>query len=76
MKKNRNYKKVGKTFWRVLECREIVALRDFLYKVWFVQFGFWKLVFKENKNLEISFSISWKLLFWQTFMPKVKNRSS
>ena len=33
MKMNRNYIKVDKTFWRVLKCREIVALRDFLYKV-------------------------------------------
>ena len=33
MKRNRNYKKVDKKIWRVLKCKEIVALRDFLYKV-------------------------------------------
>ena len=33
MKMNRNYKKVYKKMWRVLKCKEIVALRDFLYKV-------------------------------------------
>ena len=33
MKKNRNYKKVDKKIWRILKCKEIVALRDFLYKV-------------------------------------------
>ena len=33
MERNRNYKKVDKKIWRVLKCKEIVALRDFLYKV-------------------------------------------
>ena len=33
MKRNRNYKNVDKKMWRVLKCKEIVALRDFLYKV-------------------------------------------
>ena len=33
MKRNRNYNKVGKKIWRVLKCKEIVALHDFLYKV-------------------------------------------
>ena len=33
MKMNRNHKKVDKKLWRVLKCKEIVALRDFLYKV-------------------------------------------
>ena len=33
MKRNRNYKKVDKKIWRVLKCKEIVTLRDFLYKV-------------------------------------------
>ena len=33
MKKKRNYNKVGKKIWGVLKCKEIVALRDFLYKV-------------------------------------------
>ena len=32
MKMNSNYKKVDKKIWRVLKCKEIVALRDFLYK--------------------------------------------
>ena len=32
MKRNRNYKEVNKKIWRVLKCKEIVALRDFLYK--------------------------------------------
>ena len=32
MKRNRNYKEVDKKIWRVLKCKEIVALRDFLYK--------------------------------------------
>ena len=32
MKRNKNYKKVNKKVWRVLKCKEIVALRDFLYK--------------------------------------------
>ena len=33
VKRNRNYKKVDKKKWRVLKCKEMVALRDFLYKV-------------------------------------------
>ena len=33
IKRSRNYKKVDKKIWRVLKCKEIVALRDFLYKV-------------------------------------------
>ena len=52
---NRNYNKVDKKIWRVLKCKEIVALRDFLYKVWFVQFGFQKFVFADNLSLEIIF---------------------
>ena len=32
MKRNRNYKEGEKKIWRVLKCKEIVALRDFLYK--------------------------------------------
>ena len=28
----RNYKEVDKKIWRVLECKEIVAVRTFLYK--------------------------------------------
>ena len=32
MKRNRNYKNVDKKIGRVLKCKEIVALRDFLYK--------------------------------------------
>ena len=32
MKRNRNYKEVDKKIWRVLKCKEIVTLRDFLYK--------------------------------------------
>ena len=32
MKMNKNYKKVNKKIWRALKCKEIVALRDFLYK--------------------------------------------
>ena len=27
------FKKVDKKIWRVLKCKEIIALRDFLYKV-------------------------------------------
>ena len=33
MKRNANYKNVDKKIWRVLKCKEIVASRDFLYKV-------------------------------------------
>ena len=33
VKRNRNCKKVDKKIWRVLKYKEIVALRDFLYKV-------------------------------------------
>ena len=33
MKRNRNYQKFGKKMWRVLKCKEIFALPDFLYKV-------------------------------------------
>ena len=40
MKKSRNYKKVDKKIWRILQCKELVALRDYFYKVCFVQFGF------------------------------------
>ena len=32
MKMNRNYKKVDKKIWRVLKCRDIVALLDFFTK--------------------------------------------
>ena len=32
MKRNRNYKEVAEKIWRALKCKEIVALRDFLYK--------------------------------------------
>ena len=32
MKRDRNYKDVDKKKWRALKCKEIVALRDFLYK--------------------------------------------
>ena len=31
MKMNRNYKEVDEKIWRVLKCKQIVALRDFLY---------------------------------------------
>ena len=41
IKRKRNYEKVDKNIWRVLKCKEIATLRDFLYKYWFVQFGFW-----------------------------------
>ena len=57
MKRNRNYKKVDKKTWRVLKSKEKVALCDFLYKVWFVQFDFWKFVFADNQNLENFFPI-------------------
>ena len=40
MKRNKNYKDVDKKIWTVIKCKEIVALRDFLYKFLFVQFGF------------------------------------
>ena len=33
MRKNRNYDKVDKKTWRVLKCKGIVVLHDFLYKV-------------------------------------------
>ena len=33
MKRNRNLKKLDKKIWRVLKCKEIAALRDFLCKV-------------------------------------------
>ena len=33
LERNRNYKNVDKKVLRVLKCKEIVALRDFLYKV-------------------------------------------
>ena len=33
MKINRNYQKVDKKIWRVLKYKEILVLRDFLYKV-------------------------------------------
>ena len=32
MKRSRNYKGVDEKIWRVLKCKEIVPLRDFLYK--------------------------------------------
>ena len=32
IKRKRNYEKVGKNIWRVLKCKEIATLRDFLYK--------------------------------------------
>ena len=32
MKRNMNYKKVDKKVWRVLKCKGIVSLLDFLYK--------------------------------------------
>ena len=30
MKRNRNYEEVDQKIWRVLKCKEVVALRDFL----------------------------------------------
>ena len=33
MKMDRNYKKLDKKIWRVLKCKKIVAILDFLYKV-------------------------------------------
>ena len=54
-KRNRNYKKVDKKILRVLNFKEIVALRGFLYKVWFVQFGIGKLFLQIIRT--------WKLLF-------------
>ena len=48
MKRNSNNKEVDKKMWRVLKCKEVVALRDFLYRVWFLQFGFEKFVFADN----------------------------
>ena len=33
VKMKRDYKKVDKKIWRVLKCKEIVVLLDFLYKV-------------------------------------------
>ena len=32
MKRNRNYKEFAKKVWRIFKCKEIVALRDSLYK--------------------------------------------
>ena len=32
MKRNSSYKVVDKRIWRVLKCKETVALLDFLYK--------------------------------------------
>ena len=61
--------------YEILTYKEIVALRDFVYKVWFVQFGFWKFVFADNSDLEIIFSISLNLLFLQTFMSTTESCS-
>ena len=47
--------------YEILTYKEIVALRDFVYKVWFVQFGFWKFVFADNSDLEIIFFTKVKL---------------
>ena len=33
MKRSKNYKEVENIIWRILKCKEIVALCDFLYKV-------------------------------------------
>ena len=33
MKRNRNYKKINNKIWEILNGKEIVALRDLLYKV-------------------------------------------
>ena len=32
MKRNKNYKENMKKLWRILKCKEIVALRNCLYK--------------------------------------------
>ena len=48
----------------------LIALSDFLYKVWIVQQGFSKFVFGKNCNLGTTFSVGWKLLVFQTFPPK------
>ena len=48
MKRDKNCKEVDKKISRFLKCKEIVALRDFIYKFWFVQFNFWKFVFANN----------------------------
>ena len=47
MNRNRNYKKVDKKIFIILKCKEIVAFCDFLYKIWFVQFDFWKFAFAD-----------------------------
>ena len=55
MKINRDYENVDMKIWRALKCKEIAALRYFLYKVWLVQFGFWKFIFVDDYNLKIIF---------------------
>ena len=75
MKRNRNCAKTDKKIWRVLECKEIVALRDFFTKSDLYNSAFESL-FSQRVCLGNTFSISWNLLFSQTFMLTTEVRSS
>ena len=72
MKRNRNYKVVDKKIWRVLKCKEIVTLRDFLYKFWFVQFGFWYNVVRRRINVETT-SCVYRVMFQFGLVPTISN---
>ena len=50
MKRNRNCTKTDKKIWRVLECKEIVALRDFFTKSDLYNSAFEKLFSKIIRN--------------------------
>ena len=55
----------------------LIALGDFLYKVWMVYSTAFQSLFSELIRVwELFFSVGWKLLFLQTFIPTIKNRSS
>ena len=81
IKSKRNYEKVHKNIWRVLKCKEIATIRDFLYKYWFVQFGFWSLfshIIRIWKLLvrSVGTYFSCKILCLQreTTLPFIKNK--
>ena len=72
MKRNRNYKVVDKKIWRVLKCKEIVTPRDFLYKFWFVQFGFLYNVVRRRINVETT-SCVYRVMFQFGLVPTISN---
>ena len=54
----------------------LIALGGFVYKVWIIVHYGSQNFFGDNWDLGTIFSVVWKLLFLQTFIPTMKNRTS